>query len=123
MNFIWDAIQQRQIQATHERADYAVDKTIGLESDAGTLQHRVEVMALANQALFEILRDRLGITEQEVIYRMAEIDASDGRKDGKMSANARVVTCRQCGRPVSTKRLRCIYCGEMVTEGHPFEKS
>jgi len=115
-------MQEGRIQNATRRADQAVEKTIDLESDAGSLQRRVEVMALANQALFEILRDRLGISEEEVIYRMAEIDAQDGRKDGKMSTSARVVTCRRCGRAVSTTRLRCMYCGELVIEGHLYEK-
>jgi len=120
MNIFWDAIQHRQIRDAHRQADRALEKTIDLESDAGSLQRRVEVMALTNQALYEILRDRLGISDEEVVYRMAEIDARDGCKDGKMGA--RVAKCRRCARPVSTARQRCMYCAELVVEGHLFEK-
>ena len=103
-----------------KRADYAVEKTLDLEDSSYSLQRHVAVMALANQALYEILRDRLGISEEEVMYRMAEIDGRDGRKDGKMGA--RVISCRRCNHKVSTARQRCLYCAELVVEGPLFGK-
>jgi hypothetical protein len=121
MNFLFDVGQEIRTREAQRRADRAIDKTIDLAGSADVLKRRVEVMALANQALFEILQSRLGITEEEVIRRMAEIDARDGAKDGKIGA--RVVKCRRCGKQVSTSRQRCIYCAEIVTEGHLYEKA
>lgn len=120
MSILWNTIQDMRIRNVEGRTERVEGKAIDLESDAGTHHRRLEVMALANQALFEILRDRFGISEEEVIYRMAEIDARDGKKDGKIGA--RVVSCRRCGRKVSTTRQRCMYCAEIVTAGHLFEK-
>ena len=90
------------------------------ETAVGELSRRVEALALANQALFEILKGRFEISEEDVITRMAEIDARDGGKDGKMTA--RVVSCRRCGKKISTARLRCMFCDEIVTDGHLFQK-
>ncbi|WP_221029180.1 hypothetical protein [Actomonas aquatica] len=121
MNFLWDLGQEGRIRGAEKQAARAENKTIDLASGAGSVQRRLDVMTLANQALFEILRDRLGISEEEVLYRMAEIDARDGKKDGKIAP--RVVSCRRCGRKVSTARQHCMYCAEVVVEGHLYEKS
>jgi len=119
--FLWDVAQEGRIRNAEKRADRAADKTLDLASSAGSLQRRLDMMTLANQALFEILRDRFGLTEEEVIRRMAEIDGRDGKSDGKIGA--RVVSCRRCGRKVSTARQRCMYCDEVVVDGHLYEKS
>ena len=118
--FLWEVAQEGRIQNVDQRARRAEDNTVDLKSGAGSVQRRLDVMTLANQALFEILRDRLGIEEEEVILRMAEIDARDGKKDGKISP--RVLSCMRCGKKVSTTRQRCMYCAELVTKGHLFEK-
>ncbi len=120
MNFLYDIGQEVRIRAAQQSADNARDKSVDVRSATADLARRVEVMALANQALFEILKSRLGITEDEVMRRMAEIDGRDGSKDGKMSGQ--VVACRKCARQVNTARRNCMYCGESVTDGHLFQK-
>lgn len=119
--FLWDVAQEGRVRHADERAQQAVEKTLDLKSDARSLQRRLDVMALANQALFEILRDKLGISEDEVVTRMAEIDGRDGKKDGKIGPT--VVACRRCGKKVNTARQRCMYCAEVVVDGHLYEKS
>ena len=121
MNFPFDLAHEGRIRGAELRANQAVDRTIDAASAVDSLKRRIEVMALANQALFEMLQNRLGITEEEVISRMAEIDSRDGVKDGKIGAS--VVKCRRCSKPVSTTRQRCIYCREVVIDGHLFEKT
>lgn len=121
MNWLFDIAQEGRIRGAQKEAQKATEKTIDLSSGADTLKRRLDVMALANQALFEILQSRLDISEEEVIMRMAEIDLRDGKKDGKISP--RVVSCARCGRKVSTARLRCMFCNESVTEGHIYEKA
>ncbi|MEO7700686.1 MAG: hypothetical protein ABIZ04_15800 [Opitutus sp.] len=121
MNFLFDIGQEGNIHAADKTAQRANDKAVDALSGSIDLKRRVEVMALANQALFEILKTRIGITEEEVILRMAEIDGRDGSNDGKISS--RVVLCHKCGRKVSTAPLRCIFCGDTIKDGHVFEKT
>lgn len=120
-DFLFDVAQESRINHANQRAQDAVEKTHENRERSVSLRRRVEVMTLANQALFEILKDRLGISEEEVLYRMAEIDGRDGNNDGKIGA--KVVACRRCGRKVSTARQRCMYCAEVVVDGHLYEKS
>ena len=121
MNFLFDIAQEGRISAAQQVADGASDKASDAVAGTVDLKRRVEVLALANQALFEILKNRLGITDDEVLLRMAEIDRGDGSRDGKMTP--RVVACRRCSRKVSTARLHCVFCGEVVEEGRLFEKT
>lgn len=121
MNFLFDVAQEGRIHSADKAAQHAGEKATEALSGTFDLKRRIEVLALGNQALFEILKSRLGITEEEVILRMAEIDARDGSKDGKMTP--RVVSCRKCARKVSTGRQRCMFCGEVVRDGHLFGKT
>jgi predicted amidophosphoribosyltransferase len=50
---------------------------------------------------------------------MGQIDLRDGVADGCMSAQ--VSNCSDCGRPVNTKRSRCIYCGTAIEKPHVFQ--
>src|SRR3954451_5154873 len=115
MNFLFDIAQEGRIRTAKQAAEGAREKAVDAAAGTIDLKRRVEVLALANQALFEILKSRLGISEEEVILRMAEIDRGDGSQDGKMTP--RVVSCRKCGRKVSTARFRCVFCGDVVKEG------
>jgi hypothetical protein len=119
MNFLWDLHQHGQI--SEARADAAQAK-----SDASQQMERVrelefslQRMALVSQALWELLRSRLGLTEEELIAAIKEIDLRDGKLDGRMAAQR--MNCPSCERVVSSKHSRCIYCGTAVARPHVFQ--
>lgn len=76
-------------------------------------------MALASQAMWELVRARLEISEEELLAKMNEIDLRDGTKDDRMST--RPTSCPKCKRTSSTKNTRCIYCGELLPKPHVFQ--
>ncbi|MES2705963.1 MAG: hypothetical protein V4726_05105 [Verrucomicrobiota bacterium] len=82
------------------------------------LTDRVERLTLASQALWELLREKHGLTETELKERMLEIDGRDGSVDGRMAQEA--VDCRSCGRLTVTKRSQCQFCGAPVEGRHLF---
>src|SRR5687767_8180590 len=106
--------------AAVQSASDATKRVITAETTVSELSRRVEALALANQALFEIVKARFDRSEEDIITRMAQIDARDEGTDGKMTA--RVVSCRACGKRISTARLKCRFCDEVVTDGHVFQK-
>ena len=120
MDLLIDIWQQRKINAAQQAAATAVDAAKQTKEDAQSLRMKIDALALANQALFEILSERLGIKEQDVVRRMSEIDMRDGRKDGKMGGAP--VACRKCGRTTNTLQKYCVYCGEPVLDGSLFQK-
>ena len=73
------------------------------------LERRVEHLALACQALWEILSERAGVTHEELTAKMTEIDLRDGQQDGRMGPH--VVQCPACGRNVNSAKPTCMFCG------------
>ncbi len=65
---------------------------------------------LAVEALFEILVEKGFVSSEELLARIDEIDLRDGKQDGKIGPVA--LECLECGRPVSSKSVKCMYCGE-----------
>jgi hypothetical protein len=81
---IWDLYQQQQIDAAGQTADRAILKAERHVNDIDNLQRHVERLSLASQAMWELLQQWAGITEAELETKILEIDARDGRIDGKM---------------------------------------
>ncbi len=75
------------------------------------LQDEVDRLALLNQALWELIRARLGVTDADLERMAYDIDMRDGRSDGKITAHA--VRCPACGRVSNSKRAKCLYCGQL----------
>jgi hypothetical protein len=105
---------QANINASEAKvqADQAVDRMRGLEV---TVNH----MALACQAMWELLRERVGITEEELLAKIKEVDLRDGAADGRMRPVT--VQCPKCGKPSSTKHSQCMYCGAAIPKPHVFQ--
>jgi hypothetical protein len=75
-----------------------------------SMERQVEALVLLNQALAELLCERLGVREDEVLAKVTEIDLRDGNRDGKVAG---AVQCAQCSRPFSRRLQRCLYCGHV----------
>ena len=69
----------------------------------------------AKQAMWELLSDRLGVTDDELKAKILEVDARDGVVDGKLGAE--ILDCPNCGHKVSTSAPRCTYCGHNTPSG------
>jgi hypothetical protein len=95
-------------RAMRKAAD-AESKTRGLDSRVADLEKRTDRLGLVCQALWELLRERTGMTEDEVLQRMHEIDLRDGVEDGRISGTK--VQCESCGSTCNSAAARCIYCG------------
>ncbi len=48
------------------------------------LEARLERTLLTCEAMWTLLRDKLNLTDRELIERINEVDLSDGRLDGKV---------------------------------------
>jgi len=75
------------------------------------LRHQVERLSLLNQALWELIRDKAGLTDADLERMANEIDLRDGVADGKIGGGA--VSCPTCRRVSNAKHFKCLYCGEL----------
>lgn len=69
---------------------------------------------MINEALWEILRDKLHVTDDELNDKLYEIDMRDGELDGKNQRRA--AKCPQCNRTVSARHPVCLYCGKIIDD-------
>lgn len=88
-------------------------ESLALESmeSVRELRHQVERLSLLNQALWELIRGKAGLTDADLERMANEIDLRDGVADGKMGGGA--VTCPTCRRVSNSKHYKCLYCGEL----------
>ena len=117
MVLFWELHQHLKINEARKDADraYYSAKNVGIE--VSDLKGKCDKALLVCEALWTFINERLGITEDELIERIKEIDLSDGKMDGK--ARRTVMECPHCNRTISMRHPRCIYCGEVV-EHDPF---
>lgn len=65
-------------------------------------------MALVMRAMWELLVERLGLTEDDLIRKVEEIDRRDGVVDGRLGRTS--VACPNCKRVNLRTRELCLYC-------------
>lgn len=109
--------------STVQRALSARSISTGCSSDdevilVRNLERRVELLMVVCQAQWELLRERTGLTEEELAEKITEVDARDGREDGRIGRM--IADCPACGRSGSTRRELCLYCGERLPRAEAF---
>lgn len=82
-----------------------------MAGDIRDLRAQLERLTLMNQALWELLRDRLQISDAELEQKVGEVDLRDGVADGKLTATA--VRCPNCSRVCNSRHAKCLYCGQL----------
>lgn len=106
---IWDMIQQSQIHDAQSSASDAYRRADQVRRDVDRTQGTIDALSLSCAAMWELLSEKLGVTDQQLMAKIEEIDMRDGKLDGKMATETRA--CTSCGRSNNAKRGRCLYCG------------
>ena len=94
-------------------AEHARQQTSETRMTVQQLQLRQERSLLVIQAMWEILRDNLGITDQQFLNKVSEIDIRDGVKDGRITP---IIQCSNCGQKINRRHKTCIFCETTITE-------
>lgn len=81
------------------------------QAEVKELTHQVQRLSLLNQALWELIRDRLQLTDAQLEEMARQVDLRDGVEDGKMTAQP--VRCPACSRVSNSKHFKCLYCGQL----------
>ncbi len=83
------------------------------------LEDRLDRLTLICQALWELLKERGELTEEDLAVKIREVDLRDGRADGKISKQ--IKRCGKCDRVMSPRHQKCMYCGAVNLQITPFE--
>ena len=81
----------------------------------------VEKLFMLTEALWTVLKEQHGYTDEDLVQRLQEIDMRDGRLDGKVAKEKVIPDCPECGRKLMCQRPVCLYCGaELALD--PFQR-
>jgi predicted Zn-ribbon and HTH transcriptional regulator len=80
------------------------------------LERDHERLKLVAMAMWEVLNDKLGVSEAELRARIEALDELDGRKDGRLRMQPAARRCEACDRPMLGTAVACPYCGERPAE-------
>ena len=116
-----DLYQQGQINDANAKAEQAKRNVDSLHQEIEELKRKSDALTIGCQALWEIVRGQLQITDRALLSKMEEIDLRDGRADGKISTV--LAACPNCGRNSNSVRKSCLYCGTLLPpDPHVFAK-
>lgn len=124
----WETKQNSQIQEASSDAHQARSAAREASLKIADLERSLDRLALINRALWELMQDRLRLTEEDLIEKVSEIDLRDGALDGKYDRGKdssapgdALRTCDRCGRVMNARHVRCIYCGSATFGGNVFD--
>lgn len=114
MKILIDAYQQHRLNSTGANPNLTENA-----AEVDDLRRRVDTLAIACQALWEILQSQTGMDEAAILEKMTQIDARDGRLDGK--AAPAVLECAACHRRGNAGQTVCLYCGASLEQAPAVE--
>ncbi|QNN24223.1 zinc ribbon domain-containing protein [Planctomycetales bacterium ZRK34] len=81
-------------------------------SNVRHLQQQVDRLEMICEAMWSLLRDKVGESDEALMAKVLELDLSDGQADGKVARGPQ--KCPNCNRPNSRRHEFCIYCGQPI---------
>lgn len=112
MNIFWGMKGAMDASAAQVEASEARRRAAGAKSVADDVERRLDRALLACEAMWTLLREKVGVSDLDLLNRMNELDLSDGALDGKVAKSA--VTCPSCRRTIARRHPKCMYCGQAV---------
>ncbi len=94
------------------QARTAANATGQVNAKIRILEDNLAKSMLLNEVLWELISQRLNLSEADLLKKVEEIDLRDGKLDGKNQRKA--VKCPSCGHTVSARHAACLYCGKVI---------
>ena len=86
------------------------------QSDEGAkLENQIRRLKMITQGLWEIVRDELELSEQDLIDAVQDIE-QDREQQGSLKKK-----CADCSRENNPKQLKCLYCGGELAQLTAFD--
>ncbi len=99
----------RRAARAESEARKSQTKAGAVQRELRMLGERLDKLVLVNMAMWSLIQERTGVTEEDLANRVQEIDLRDGVADGKVTKKLR--QCSKCGRAMSRRHNKCLFCG------------
>jgi len=114
------AAQRAAENAASGAAGRAASAARAARTDVSMLKLDVEKLLMITEALWSMLKEQTGYTDEDLTRRIQDIDLRDGKLDGKVAKDG-PERCPNCHRTLLGDRPMCLYCGAPVKRD-PFER-
>ena len=121
MSLIREILQEGRIGSAQADAARSESKADSAVNAVNRLERRVDRLLLANMALWSMLKEITGLTDDQLSQRVSEIDSADGKEDGRVTPVVQV--CPQCTQTISVKHQKCLFCGHIPPAPNVFTPS
>ncbi len=118
MTLFWNDFER--VSGAESAARRATSAAARAQEEARWVEQRLDKLALICRALWELLRERTDLSEEDLMVKVKEIDLRDGEADGKVGR--KIKTCPKCGRVMSPAHARCLYCGASELKTSAFDE-
>ena len=95
--------------AARQHAAEAASDAASAKREVASLERDLARLKLVCAAVWELVKTRTNLTEDDLAAMVAQLDAKDGVADGQMTRGIR--KCVQCDRTLPSKQNKCLYCG------------
>ena len=106
---IWNLLQQRELRDLTSKLSNVQTQDRVARNSAFRLEDKVDKLTLVCQAMFELLHETSGISDDQLKKKIVEIDGRDGEVDGRITPKLK--KCPQCEATISPQFGRCLFCG------------
>jgi hypothetical protein len=112
--FLWDLVEQDQKSGQQMHVPTGPNVVAQAEAKVITLEQRYERLRLTNMGMWELMKRRMGVTDQDLAAEVQGLVAEAGVK-GRNVRGARLTTCPSCHRNVLSSAMTCVYCGTKLS--------
>ena len=117
----WEFRQSQRIGQAEAEAERGRSKAAEARREAQDVDARLDKLTLACMAMWELVKEKTGLTEEDLMERVRQIDLSDGRLDGKIQKQ--IARCPKCDHVMSARHQKCMYCGATKLDAKPFDSA
>ena len=125
-DLIWNLFQQGQLfdltkkQSVQTSIDHDQNhRTTNVNADLQELQKRHEQLKLVTLAMWTMLKDHTGLSENDLKKYVEKIDLMDGKQDGRANTIEKT-GCPGCKREILSTSMACPYCGAYLNPRNVF---
>jgi hypothetical protein len=117
---IWDFGDPSYETSIANPVSIATGPSASTQSTMDELRGRVDRLSLICCAMWSVIQAQTNVSDDDLIRLMTDLDLADGQHDGRVSVE-QVGKCSACQRPVSSRHVKCIYCGQPRRAANPFD--
>lgn len=109
MSIIYDLFQQYSLGKLRKETNELSQEVRDFKGTHRSHDEQIKSSALILESIWELVKERTGLDDQDLMEKITEVDLRDGVADGKRREKAS--TCLGCGRKISNRFQKCYHCG------------